>query len=318
MSPLRVIFMGTPDFSVPTLQAIIEAGHEVVAVYSQPPSRSGRGKKERLSPVHSFAQDHNIPVFTPKSLKDAEQQTIFAEHKADIAVVVAYGLLLPLPVLDAPKYGCLNLHGSLLPRWRGAAPIQRALMAGDKKSGVMVMQMEKGLDTGPFCLTYQCDLTENMTAGMLHDDLMVNGAKLMVEALEKLPSGALVFQKQPEAGATYAKKIQKTESKIDWTQDASTVHNQIRGLSPFPGAWFEVGEGKKLQRIKILQSSLATEIPEGNSGDIILTNDKARPLTILCGSGAIQPLEIQKAGRKPAPIADFLRGFSLPKNGLLY
>ncbi len=313
MSPLRVIFMGTPDFSVPTLQEILKAGHKVVAAYSQPPSRSGRGKKQRLSPVHDYALGQDIPVFTPKSLKSPEQQELFASHKADVAVVVAYGLLLPKPILDAPQYGCLNLHGSLLPRWRGAAPIQRALMAGDKASGVMVMAMEEGLDTGPYCLTYRCELSDDMTAGALHDDLMVNGAKLMTEALAGLGASTLTFETQQQDGATYAKKIQKKESRIDWSQPARTVHNQIRGLSPFPGAWFAVTSGEKTERIKVLQASLATDPPQGNPGDVILAKDREVPLTILCQDGAIHPLEVQKAGKKPARIADFLRGFSLPK-----
>ncbi len=315
MSSLRVIFMGTPDFSVPTLQKIMEAGHEVVAVYSQPPSRAGRGKKERLSPVHSYAQSQGIPVHTPKSLKSAEEQDIFAAYQADLAVVVAYGLLLPKPILDAPKHGCFNLHGSLLPRWRGAAPIQRALMAGDTQSGVMVMQMEEGLDTGPFCMTYQCSLTENMTAGMLHDDLMANGAALMVEALSGLMAGTLAFEVQSEQGATYAKKIQKSESKIGWDQSALDIHNHIRGLSPFPGAWFEVQVNDKTERIKLLQSTLVDTdgLEPQKAGSVTVSNDKKLPLIIWCAEGAIAPVQVQRAGKKPANIGDFVRGFKMPE-----
>ncbi|HTJ58349.1 MAG TPA: methionyl-tRNA formyltransferase, partial [Devosiaceae bacterium] len=237
---MKIIFMGTPDFSVPTLHEIVSAGHEVIAVYTRAPKPAGRGQAERKSPVHETADALGIPVFTPKSLRGEAEQMLFASHEADLAIVVAYGLLLPKPILEAPRLGCLNLHGSLLPRWRGAAPMQRAVMAGDKRTGVMVMQMDEGLDTGPVGLVDEMPIGPDETTGELHDRMMRVGADLMGRALAAIERGSLTFTPQAEEGVTYAKKIEKAEARIDFSLPAAEVHNHIRGLSPFPGAWFEI------------------------------------------------------------------------------
>ncbi len=302
---LRIAFMGTPEFSVPVLAEILAAGHEVVAVYSQPPRPAGRGMAETKSPVHAFAAASGIPVLTPKSLKSPEAQTAFAAHSADVAVVVAYGLILPQPVLDAPRFGCLNLHASALPRWRGAAPIQRAIMAGDAATAIMIMRMEAGLDTGPVCLAEQVPIDPDMTAGALHDTLKQCGASLMVRALAALERGSLTSTPQSSDGITYAAKIDKAEARIDFTHDARAVHNHIRGLSPFPGAWFEAGPATKRERIKVLRSQCATAA--GQPGTVL--DDQ---LTIACGNGAVRLLEVQRAGKKPMTAAELLRGFALP------
>ncbi|HTM76876.1 MAG TPA: methionyl-tRNA formyltransferase [Devosia sp.] len=297
---MRVVFMGTPDFSVPTLLEIISSGHEVVAVYTRAPKPAGRGQAERKSPVHLAAEAAGIPVFTPRSLKGADEQAIFTLHAADLGIVVAYGLLLPKPILDAPRLGCLNLHGSLLPRWRGAAPIQRAVMAGDSQTGVMVMQMDEGLDTGPVALGEVIPIGPDMTAGELHDAMMRIGADLMGRALAALDRGSLDFVPQVEAGALYAKKIEKAEARIDWDQPAETVHNHIRGLSPFPGAWFEIELAGKPVRVKALRSTLAAG--SGVPGTILPN------FTIACASGAVRLLQIQREGKTPMDAATFLRG----------
>lgn len=302
---LRIIFMGTPDFAVPTLMEILSAGHEVVAVYTQPPRPAGRGMDERKSPVHLQAEMAGIPVFTPKSLRNAAEQEIFREHGADVAVVVAYGLILPQPILEAPSSGCLNLHASALPRWRGAAPIQRAIMAGDAETAVMVMRMDEGLDTGPICLAEQVAIGPNTTAGELHDELARIGANLMVRALAALERGSLDCTPQPEEGVTYAAKIDKAEARIDFTRPARDVHNLIRGLSPSPGAWFEAGPEGKRERIKVLRSELVEG--QGPAGTIL--DDR---LTIACGEGAVRLVLLQRAGRKPMSAEEFLRGFNLP------
>ncbi len=299
--PLRIIFMGTPDFAVPCLSEAIGAGHEVVSVYTQPPRAAGRGQKERLSPVHVFAQDSGLPVVTPSSLKDAAVQRGFAALEADAAVVVAYGLILPRAILDAPEHGCLNLHGSLLPRWRGAAPIQRAIMAGDTQTGVMVMRMGEGLDTGPVCLAERVAIGANETAGELHDPLARGGAGLMMRALAALERGSLVCSEQAQEGVTYAFKIEKGETRICWDRPAADVHNHIRGLSPFPGAWFEIEANGRAGRVKVLRSSLAGG--EGAPGEVL--DDK---LTIACGEGAVRLIRLQRAGRKPMSADEFLRG----------
>ncbi len=296
--------MGTPDFAVPVLSEIIAAGHDVVAVYSQPPRPAGRGMAERKSPVHVFAEAAAIPVLTPVSLRSAEAQQAFAAHRADVAVVVAYGLILPKPILDAPSHGCLNLHGSALPRWRGAAPIQRAIMAGDTETAVMVMQMEEGLDTGPVCLAERVPIGPDMTAGELHDELSQRGASLMVRALAALERGSLGKTPQPADGVTYAAKIDKAEAQLDFSRPARELHNLIRGLSPFPGAWFELGAGSRRERIKVLRAALADG--GGRAGELI--DDQ---LTIACGSGALRLVEVQRAGRKPMQAAAFLRGVEL-------
>jgi len=302
--PLKVVFMGTPDFAVPTLIDIVGQGHEVVAVYTQPPRPAGRGMAERKSPVHERAEAFGIPVFTPTSLKSAEEQERFASLGADVAVVVAYGMLLPKPILDAPADGCLNLHASLLPRWRGAAPINRAVMAGDAETGVIVMRMEEGLDTGPMCLSERLAVTETMTAGQVHDALSRLGGDLMVRALAALERDALGCVEQPAEGATYAKKIDKAETRIDWTRDGAEVHNHIRGLSPFPGAWCEMPVAGKLERIKVLRSERVAGV--GEPGTVL---DDA--LTIACGGGAVRLIEVQRAGKGVMAAEAFLRGVSI-------
>jgi len=307
---LRIVFMGTPDFSVPTLAEIIGAGHEVVAAYSQPPRAAGRGMAERKSPVHTFAEAAGIPVLTPISFKGAAEREAFAGHEADAAVVVAYGLLLPVAVLDAPRLGCYNLHASALPRWRGAAPIQRAIMAGDADTAVMAMRMEAGLDTGPVCLGERVEIGADQTAGELHDVLAQRGATLMVRALSALERGSLDCQPQREEGVTYARKIEKAEARIDFGADAAAVHNMIRGLSPFPGAWFEIGPEGKRERIKVLRAVLAEG--QGAPGEVL--DDK---LTVACGSGAVRLTELQRAGKKPMSAEEVLRGFAIPAGTLL-
>ncbi len=302
---LRVVFMGTPDFSVATLRALAVAGHDVVAVYTQPPRAAGRrGLELTPSPVQREAERLGIAVYTPVSLKGEAEQAAFRALDADVAVVVAYGLLLPRPVLDAPRLGCLNGHASLLPRWRGAAPIQRAIMAGDAETGMMVMKMEQGLDTGPVGLVEKLAIDPDMTAGDLHDRLMVAGAGLMVEALSRLEAGTLSFVEQAAEGVTYAAKIDKTETRIDWTRPADEVHNHIRGLSPFPGGWCEATIGGRLERLKLLRSTVADGM--GEPGGIL--DDR---LTVACGSGAVRLVEVQRAGGKPVTAQEFLRGAKL-------
>lgn len=301
---LRIVFMGTPDFAVPALMEILSAGHEVVAVYTQPPRPAGRGMEERKSPVHVQAQSHGIPVFTPKSLRGTVEQETFRGLGADVAVVVAYGLILPAPILQAPASGCLNLHASALPRWRGAAPIQRAIMAGDAETAVMVMRMDEGLDTGPVCLAERVPIGPDTTAGELHDDLARVGADLMVRALAASERGSLDCTPQPEEGVTYAAKIDKSEARIDFTRPARDVHDLIRGLSPFPGAWFEAGHQGKRERIKVLRSERADG--QGPAGTILDDH-----LTIACGDGAVRLVTLQRAGRKPMSAEEFLRGFDL-------
>jgi methionyl-tRNA formyltransferase len=302
---LRIVFMGTPDFSVPTLAEILGAGHEVVAAYTQPSRPAGRGMAERVSPVAEFAASAGIPVKSPVSLKKAPEQEEFASLGADAAVVVAYGLLLPRPVLTAPRLGCFNLHASALPRWRGAAPIQRAIMAGDSETAVMVMRMAEGLDTGPVCLAERVPIGGETTAQELHDELARRGAGLMVRALGALERGLLDCHAQPDEGVTYAAKIDKAEARIDFGRKAQEVHNLIRGLSPFPGAWFETSAGGKTERIKVLRASLA----DGRGAPGELLDDR---LKVACGTGAVRLLELQRAGKKPMAAGDFLRGFPLP------
>ena len=303
--PLRVVFMGTPAFSVPTLVEIVGQGHGVVAAYCQPPRPAGRGMTERPSPVHEAALGFDIPVHTPRTLRDPAVQADFAAHRAAVAVVVAYGLILPKAILDAPREGCLNLHASLLPRWRGAAPIQRAVMAGDRETGVCAMRMEEGLDTGPVCLRESVPIGSEETAGTLHDRLSALGADMMVRALGALERGALGCTPQSDNGVTYAAKIDKGETRIDWTRGATELHNHIRGLSPHPGAWCEVPFGSGAERIRILKSRLAGG--SGPAGAVL----SADPFVIACGSGAIQILEVQRAGRKPVAATEFMRGARL-------
>ena len=306
---MRIVFMGTPDFAVPTLSEIVGRGHEVVAVYTRAPAPAGRrGLDLTPSPVQAVAERFGLPVLTPKSLRGEEAAEAFRAHAADVAVVVAYGLILPQAILDAPALGCLNLHGSLLPRWRGAAPIQRAIMAGDTQTGVAVMQMEAGLDTGPVGLVERIPIGADMTAGDLHDKMMVLGADLMARALAALERGGLAFTPQPEAGVAYAAKIEKAETRIDWALPAREVHDRIRGLSPFPGAWFPLGADGA--RVKVLRSTLAEGA--GAPGEIL--DDR---LTIACGTGAVRLLELQKAGKQPMAADAFLRGNAAPPGGRL-
>ena len=296
--PLRLIFMGTPDFAVPTLIEIVGRGHEVAAVYTRAAKPAGRGMDLQVTPVEREARRFGIPVLTPKTLRDDEALAEFRAHKADAAVVVAYGLILPVPVLDSVPLGCFNLHASLLPRWRGAAPINRAVMAGDAESGVMVMRMAEGLDTGPVALAERLAVGPDMTAGELHDALARLGANLMVRALGALERGTLQLTPQPDEGVTYAAKIDKGETRIDWTKPWKTVHDHCRGLSPFPGAWFELpGAG----RIKVLRTTRGDG--SGAPGTVLDEH-----LTIACGEGAVRLLEVQRAGKQPMKAEEFLRG----------
>ncbi len=295
---MRIAFMGTPDFSVGALRALLSAGHEIAAVYSQPPSRAGRGKKERPSAVHAFAEENGLKVRNPLNFKDKKDIDDFKELNLDVAVVVAYGLLLPRAILDAPKYGCLNIHASLLPRWRGAAPIHRAVMSGDKETGISIMQMEAGLDTGPVLLEKRIPIAADDTTGTLHDKLSILGAKAIVEALETLPDRKAI--KQPEEGVTYAKKIDKAEAHIDWSESATDVKNHIHGLSPFPGAWSEVNG----ERLKILKAEITNQ--SGTAGEKI-----GEPLVIACGDGAISAKIAQRAGKGPMDIAALMNGFDV-------
>jgi methionyl-tRNA formyltransferase len=311
---MRIIFMGTPDYSVPTLEALHAAGHEIVAVYSQPPRPAGRRGLEVLpSPVHRVAEQLGIPVFTPKSLKSEEQQAAFRALEADAAVVVAYGLILPKAILDAPRLGAWNGHASLLPRWRGAAPIQRAIMAGDTQTGVMIMKMDEGLDTGPVALTRTVTITPSMTTGELHDRLADVTAQLMVEAMVRLETEGLPVTPQPDDGVTYAAKIDKAETRVDFSTTAQQVHDHVRGLAPSPGAWFELEVGGRSERVKLLATELA-EIATHQAAAGTALDDR---LTIACGEGAIRLLTLQKAGGKPLAAGDFLRGTPVAKGTVI-
>jgi methionyl-tRNA formyltransferase len=300
---MRIIFMGSPDFAVPTLDALVEAGHEAVAVYTQPPRPAGRGKGERPTPVEVRAGELGIEVRSPKSLRGEEEQQTFAELDADVAVVAAYGLILPQPILDAPLLGCLNVHASLLPRWRGAAPVQRAIMAGDEATGVTIMQMEAGLDTGPMLLKRAVEI-ENKNAAQLTDELAKLGAAMLIEVLTDLPAFEPI--PQPEEGVTYAAKIRKEEARIDWLRPASELVRHVQGLAPFPGAWFEANG----ERIKLLVSELAQD--HGRPGEVL--DDQ---LTIACGNGALRPTLLQRASKGAMNAEELLRGFAVPKGTIL-
>jgi methionyl-tRNA formyltransferase len=309
--PLRIVFMGTPDFAVPTLGAIAGAGHEIVAVYTQPPRPGGRRGLEPVpSPVERAARKLGLEVRTPLSLRNEAEQQAFRALGADAAVVVAYGLLLPKPVLESTRLGAFNGHASLLPRWRGAAPIQRAVMAGDSETGMMVMKMDEGLDTGPVALTEKVAIHSDMTAGELHDELMEVGAGLMVRALLALEEGSLPLSPQATEGATYAKKIEKSETRVDWTKPGWQVHNHIRGLSPFPGAWCEMAVGGRTERVKLLRSTPGA----GNGSPGVVLDDS---LTIACGEGAVRLEELQRAGGKALRATDFLRGAKMEKGMMI-
>lgn len=304
--PLRLVFMGTPEFAAPTLLELVGRGHEVAAVYTRAPKPAGRGMALQPSPVERAARRFGLRVLTPKTLRSEEAQAGFRAHGADAAVVVAYGLILPKPILETPRLGCFNLHASALPRWRGAAPINRAIMAGDAETAVMVMRMEEGLDTGPVALAERVAIAPDMTAGDLHDRLAPLGADLMARALAALERDALTLTPQPEAGVTYAAKIDKNETRIDWRRPGKEVHDHCRGLSPFPGAWFEIAGdgGKPPVRIKVLRTARG----EGSGPPGTVLDDR---LTVACGDGAIRILEAQRAGRAPMSAQEFLRGAPL-------
>jgi methionyl-tRNA formyltransferase len=303
---LRLVFMGTPDFAVPTLLEIVGSGHDVAAVYTRAPQPAGRGMAERPSPVAREAERFKLPIFTPTSLKGADAANAMRAHSADAAVVVAYGLILPKTILDAFPLGCFNLHASLLPRWRGAAPIHRAIMAGDKETGVMAMKMEEGLDTGPIAMAERVTITADMTTGELHDKLAPLGAKLMLVALGALERGSLQLTPQPGAGATYAAKIDKSETRIDWRKPGNEVHDHCRGLSPFPGAWFELAGA----RVKVLRTTKG----EGKGAPGTVLDDN---LTIACGEGAVRLVELQRAGKQPMVAEEFLRGTQVARGTVL-
>jgi methionyl-tRNA formyltransferase len=306
---MRVVFMGTPDFAALALDAIVSAGHQVVAVYSQPPRPAGRGQKERPSPVQARAEALGLAVHTPRSLRTDDAQQTFAAHHADIAVVAAYGLILPQAILDAPRLGCINIHGSLLPRWRGAAPIQRAIMDGDSESGITIMQMEAGLDTGPMLTRQAIPISATTTAAELHDALAELGARMVVEALEGLDAGRLSPTVQPQQGVTYAAKIDKAEARIRWDRPAVEVARHINGLSPFPGAWFEANG----ERIKALRAQALDGKATAQAGELL--DDQ---LTIACADGkAVRLLRLQRPGKGAMDSADLLRGWHLAKGSLL-
>ena len=305
---LRLVFMGTPDFAVPTLLGIVGAGHEIVAVYTRAPRPAGRGMALSPSPIAREAEQfRKCPIFTPKTLRGDDAAAAMRAHGADAAVVVAYGLILPKPILDAFPLGCFNLHASLLPRWRGAAPIQRAIMAGDRETGVMVMKMEEGLDTGPIAMERRVPIGTDATAGELHDQLARLGAELMPVALAALERSSLQLTPQPAAGATYANKIDKAETRIDWSKPGQQVHDHCRGLSPFPGAWFELPDAGRVKVLRTINGD-----GEGQPGTVLDNR-----LTIACGTGAVRIVELQRAGGKPMSAEEFLRGTPIARGSVL-
>jgi len=297
---LRLVFMGTPDFAVPTLLDLAARGHDIVAVYTRAPRPAGRGLEMQQTPVEREARRLSFPIHTPKTLKDAAAQHAFSAHGADVAVVVAYGLLLPQPILDAPRLGCFNVHASLLPRWRGAAPINRAILAGDPGTGVTIMKMDEGLDTGPIAMQEPIAIAPDLTAGELHDALARLGADLMLRVLAAAERGSLQLTPQPQTGVTYAEKISNPETRLDWTKPWKEVHDRIRGLSPFPGAWFEIGD----LRVKALRSTKGEGW--GSPGTVLDSN-----LTIACGDGAVRLSHVQRAGKQPMTSEEFLRGMQI-------
>lgn len=301
-APLTFAFMGSAEFSLPTLAALLAAGHRCAAVYTQPPRPAGRGHKPQLSAVHRFAAEHGLPVRTPASLKTADEQASFRSLGLDAAVVAAYGLILPQPILDAPRLGCLNVHASLLPRWRGAAPIQRALLAGDDETGVAIMQMDRGLDTGAIFRVEAVPITPTTTAAELHDTLAALGARMMVDVLAGVAAGRLQAQPQPAEGATYAHKLERDEGRLDWTQPAAALERAVRALNPWPGVWFEHAS----ERIRVLAAAIdaPTTLPPGT-----VIDDR---LTIACGEGSLRLCKLQRAGRAPMPTDALLRGYPLP------
>jgi methionyl-tRNA formyltransferase len=299
---MRIVFMGSPEFAVPSLDALVDAGHEVVAAYAQPPRPAGRGKADRKTPVHDRAEELSIAVRTPRTLRDAEEQERFRDLGADLAVVAAYGLILPKPILEAPKQGCVNVHASLLPRWRGAAPIQRAILAGDEVSGVTIMQLDEGLDTGPMLLRRELDI-RGKNAGQVTEELAKLGASALVEWLAHPTPG----EPQPERDVTYASKIDKAEARIDWQRSAEEIERQVRAFNPMPGAWFEANG----ERIKLLDAAVGHDA-SGRPGEVL---DDC--LNIACGSGYLRPLKVQRAGRAPMSPGELLRGFPIAKGTVL-
>jgi methionyl-tRNA formyltransferase len=308
MPRLRLAFMGTPDFAVAALRALCAAGHDIAAVYSQPPRAAGRGQQPRPSPVAAFAGERGLPVRTPTSLKASPEQEAFAALNLDAAVVVAYGLLLPRAILQAPRLGCLNIHASLLPRWRGAAPIQRALMAGDEETGITIMQMDEGLDTGPMLLQERVAIVPDETGGSLHDKLAVLGARLILPALDSRAAGSLTPRPQPAEGATYAAKLTRADERLDWRRSATALERQLRALAPRPGAWFAAGD----ERIKTLAAEIVESPPNAEPG--LLLDDR---LTIACGTGALRLIRLQRAGKAALPAEAFLRGYRLARGARL-
>lgn len=300
---LRLVYMGTPDFAVGPLAALLEAGHDVVAVYSQPPRPAGRGHKVHPSPVHAFAEAKGIEVRTPRRLRLAEDQEAFAALQADVAVVAAYGLILPKPVLDAPKHGCINIHASLLPRWRGAAPIQHAILAGDAESGVTIMQMDEGLDTGPMLIRGTVPITAETTASSLHDALANMGSRLIVEAMVALEAGTLTVTQQPADGATYASKLNRDDGCLDWRKPAVTLERQVRALTPWPGTWF-THNGVVLK----VSEAVLVDGPSGSPPGQVLDDS----LTIACAEGALRPTRVQRPNKAPVAVGDLLRGYPIP------
>ena len=302
MQRLRLVFMGTPEFSVPSLEALLEAGHEVRCVYTQPPRPAGRGHAERRSPVHRVAEERGIPVRTPRTLRDEAAQRELADCEPDAIVVVAYGLILPQAVLDIPRLGCVNVHASLLPRWRGAAPIQRAILAGDRETGGTIMIMDSGLDTGPVLLERRVPITRDTTAQSLHDELSKVGAELLVPALEGLALGSLKPIPQPEEGVTYATKLSRDEGRIDWAATADEIDRRVRAFTPWPGTWFDYAG----ERVKVLEVALADDGHNVSPG--VVLDSEAR---IACGQGAVRLMRVQRPGRAATSGAEFLRGFRL-------
>ncbi len=307
MTPLKLAFMGTPDFACPALDALIAAGHQVAAVYSQPPRPAGRGQHEQPSPVQHLAEHHGLEVRTPARLKSESEQAAFQALGLDAAVVVAYGLILPKPILEAPRLGCLNIHASILPRWRGAAPIQRAILAGDEETGISIMQMDEGLDTGGVLMQARIEIERDETAATLHDRLSLLGARLILEALEGLAAGRLEARPQPAEGVTYAAKLERTEARIHWRETAPLLHRRLRAFTPWPGLWFEA-KGERLRVIEARPLLVTTAAAPGT----VLPGNLATALSVACGEGTVLSLEqLQRPGKKPVGAADFLRGFPL-------